>query len=253
MNKKAQIECEEIAAICRRHMNESDEVRVRRLSVSYQPEFSNLGEADAAVVAEYLARQRLELPQFFDADHVRRMVAKHMALWLSRKGFLRDYDASMFDSAAMWLARRRLNLPGMGLRFHGGCGNGKTTICRLIADRLGMRFLSAHEIVSVFNEGGDGLVHENCGPVGIGVVLDDLGSELPGNNYGTKAESIAIWFERFYEHIKMRGYFLVFNTNMEDGILMKRYNERFYSRMLEVTRGIHCSAPDHRRQQTVPA
>ena len=152
--------------------------------------------------------------------------------FLERSGWLKSVAGEAdFAAAAHALAKALLNK--LGIVVSGVSGVGKTAFLKAAfgASRLGTAFVDLSDPVEA--EKLDALVWPNYRKqlLEMHVILDDMGSEARMTNFGQNRE-LAAEFVHAY-HARGRGRLFV-STNLDGRKFLDRYEERVFTRLMEI-------------------
>ena len=142
-----------------------------------------------------------------------------------------------------------------GLIVSGTPGTGKTVRFKFIADRLGIKMITAHEVVRCLLIDGEEGLRELCRldisrynsvpPHYYDLIIDDIGAEPTEQIiYGTRFNAIADIVERRY--LIFPEWKTHFSTNLTEEQLKDRYGERVFSRMNEMCHFVTLTGKDRR-------
>lgn len=142
-----------------------------------------------------------------------------------------------------------------GLIVSGTPGTGKTVRFQFIADRLGIKMITAHEVVRCLLIDGEEGLRELC-RLDISrynsvphhyydLIIDDIGAEPTEQIvYGTRFNAIADIIERRY--LIFPEWKTHFSTNLTEEQLKDRYGERVFSRINEMCHFVTLTGKDRR-------
>ena len=156
--------------------------------------------------------------------------------YLEKSGWTRAI-AGEADFAAAVAAIKAADERRLGLLVSGGCGVGKTALVRAVARAFGHhRFvnLADREDVEKLSDEWQELWSENLHEEN--VVLDDVGAELPENEFGVRIEPVAVFVAARHSRCLRKSPFprLFMTTNLSAGELDNRYGGRMYSRLKDL-------------------
>ncbi len=142
-----------------------------------------------------------------------------------------------------------------GLIVSGTPGTGKTVRFKFIAETLGIKMITAHEVVRCLLIDGEEGLRELCRldisrygsvpPHYYDLIIDDIGAEPTEQIvYGTRFNAIADIIERRY--LIFPQWKTHFSTNLTKEQLTDRYGERVFSRMNEMCHFVTLTGKDRR-------
>ena len=168
--------------------------------------------------------------------------------YLESNGWTRD-AAGAADFSAAVAAIKAADEGRLGLLVSGGCGVGKTALVKIVAPAFGHhRFIDlsdreeAEKMSDEWQElWGENLHEEN-------VVLDDVGAELPANEFGIRLEPVAVFIAARHSRCLGRSPFprLFVTTNLTAAEMDARYGGRTYSRLKDLCVPLKLTGNDKR-------
>lgn len=156
--------------------------------------------------------------------------------YLEANGWTREI-AGEVDFASTVMAIKAADEGRLGLLVSGCCGVGKTALVKIVAPAFGHhRFidLADREEIEKLSDEWQELWSENLHDEN--VVLDDVGSELPANEFGVRLEPVAVFIAARHSRCIGRSNFprLFVTTNLTAGEMDARYGARTYSRLKDL-------------------
>lgn len=166
-------------------------------------------------------------------------------------GFLAEVAGPDFALVIAAASAGAAATPRRGVLLTGAYGCGKTMAAELIYP--GIKRVSVVDVrhISWLNAESDGS-SEHPGMMDKAILLDDVGAERPGNDYGVRIEVVGDWLCRRHEQwVKGRAPLLAVTTNLNAEAIGERYGGRMLSRLLEMVVPVRMVGGDHRKRVTV--
>lgn len=130
-----------------------------------------------------------------------------------------------YDDIGKWIEDNQ----NKGILILGKCSTGKTFITRyvipIIFSKYHHRVIKSHDIQ---REKIENIINKKI------IILDDIGTEVIKNEYGTKREV----FSEIVDVAEKNGNLLILNTNLTGEEIKERYGTRIYERLLAITKRV---------------
>ena len=164
--------------------------------------------------------------------------------WLKEEGLLPPNDKIM-NMMVDYLAETKLKCRTKGLLIISGTGTGKTIALKTIKKVRDLKFFTADTMTKRRSDDSNYLEYafQMCEE---NIIIDDLGAELPINDFGVRAEFMSeVIIYRYREYCK-DGRLTLFSTNLTRDEIGERYGERVLSRLIKMCELISCGGQDLR-------
>jgi len=171
--------------------------------------------------------------------------------YLFQKGY-DNRNPEMHLAISRMMAASFMGIVRKGLMFHGIAGSGKTMGLERATKYMAGRVWSAELLA-----GKDARNRVRHLPSATeydwqrpqDALLDDLGAEVPINDYGVKRETMTEYITGRYDEWKICGALTHISTNLTDKELTERYGDRAVSRLREMCVWVGSGNTDWRRER----
>ncbi|MGL5895280.1 MAG: hypothetical protein ACRCZM_11820 [Bacteroidales bacterium] len=159
-----------------------------------------------------------------ETEGARDLLAAYLQFTLEKQGSAMEWLPE-YEAVAKWIG----NTEGKGITMSGTYGRGKSVIAAYVIPAI---FNAKHRlVVNVYSA-----VEMNAKMDEIKnrayVVLDDIGTEMPSNNYGSKVDPLA----EILDNAEKKAKTVIVTTNLNRAQLTARYGERVVDRLLGLTK-----------------
>lgn len=127
----------------------------------------------------------------------------------------------------------------------GNVGSGKTELTRFIARHIGIRMFGAETLMDILYDKQGRYDEPPFVWKDEDLIIDDLGCEKEENIFGNNCDLARFLISRHEMYLKY-GTMTCFTTNLIQNDLCKRYGERIFSRLAEMTYLVNIKTPDRR-------
>lgn len=177
---------------------------------------------------------------FGDIETCHKLFNRFYVLYLKENYIWVDEHTNVIE----WLKTNVVNGKNKGLLLSGGIGIGKTVIANNVVgemlrkanyttgnklyDRVSLRFIRMQNVSS---DRIDNMFYKNIIESKYNVyILDDVGTEQVGNNYGSKFEMFSNMVDELYNLKKL----VIITTNLSLKDISERYGSRTIDRLVEM-------------------
>lgn len=155
-----------------------------------------------------------------------------------------ERNAAIYKSMVGYLAETKLNCRKKGLFLFGGTGTGKTFSVKVIASFRDLHLYTCKHLEKVYEDSTEAfwqIIKERKV-----IIIDDLGTEKESNNYGVKSEIMEDALYERHRLFEQHGIRTIITTNLNKEAIIKKYDERIYSRLRQMCECINAVGEDLR-------